>query len=71
LCEVSDIEKLTDPGDIEGNEGIEEDSSGRIDRLQRDVTKQTLGPRREWEGEREHTERARYLVEKNRGRIKI
>jgi hypothetical protein len=37
LCEVSDIERLTNPGDIEGNEGTEQDSSGRIDRLQRET----------------------------------
>jgi hypothetical protein len=44
---------MVDTRDIEGDEGTEEDSSGRIDRLQRDETKQTLGPRREWEGEQE------------------
>jgi hypothetical protein len=51
LCEVLDIERLTDSLDIEDNEATEEPLSGRINRLQRDETKQTLGLTREWEGE--------------------
>jgi hypothetical protein len=71
-CAISDIERLTNPGDIKGNEGTKEDSSGRTDRLQRDETKQTLGPRREWKGEQEQEqkERNRDFVKKNRGRAK-
>jgi hypothetical protein len=34
---VSDIERLTNPGDIEGNEGSKEDSIGKIDRLQKEM----------------------------------
>jgi hypothetical protein len=46
--EVSDIERLPGTGDIEGDEGTEEDSSEMIDRLQRDETKQSLRSMREW-----------------------
>jgi hypothetical protein len=41
------MERLADPRDIEDNEGAEEDSSGRIDRLQREMRQNRPGGRGE------------------------